>query len=291
MCTAVSYKTQNTYFGRNLDLEYSYSEYVCVTPRKFPLSFRHRDTLTHHHAFIGMAHIENGYPLYYDAVNEKGLAIAGLRFTDSAPYAKDAAGIASFELIPFLLSSCSSLDEVKHALHSIKITDDHFSQSLKNTPLHWMAADNTGSVVLEWSENGLNIFDNPTGVLTNNPSFDRQIQTSFPLLPGGLSSEERFVRAAHVLKNSVSGTSEAESISQFFHILGSVTQVRGCNVTDEGLEITVYSSCMNLSRGIYYYKTYENSRITAVCLQGAELDSRDLITFPLRTAQDIRREN
>ena len=291
MCTAVTYKTQNSYFGRNLDLEYSYGECVAVTPRSFPLIFRHRDVTAHHYAFIGMAHIANATPLYYDAVNEKGLAAAGLRFTHSAPYAKEKNGIASFEVIPFILGTCASVSEVKTTLSGMNITDEQFSQELPNTPLHWMIACSDGSAVLEWSEEGIKIFDNPVGVLTNNPSFDRQLKASFPSLPGGLTSEERFVRAAHVRKHSVSDTSEAASISQFFHILGSVSQTRGCNVTEDGLEITVYSSCMNLDRGIYYYKTYENSRITAIDLQRTDLDSAVLSTFPLHTAQDIRRVN
>jgi len=291
MCTAVTYKTKDSYFGRNLDLEYSYGECVAVTPRNLPLIFRHRDVTAHHYAFIGMAHIANATPLYYDAVNEKGLAAAALRFTHSAPYAKEKVGIASFEVIPFVLGTCASVSEVKSALAGMNITDEHFPPNLPNTPLHWMIADRHSSAVLEWNEDGLKIFDNPVGVLTNNPSFDRQLKTSFPSIPGGSSSEERFVRAVHVRKNSVSDVSEAASISQFFHILGSVSQTRGCNVTEDGLEITVYSSCMNLDRGIYYYKTYENSRITAIDLQRTDLDSTSLLTFPLHTSQDIRRVN
>ena len=159
MCTAITYKTKNTYFGRNLDLEFSYGECVTVTPRNFTLNFRHHSPLKSHFAIIGMAHIENNFPLYYDAVNEKGLAVAGLRFTDSAPYAKSSAGIASFELIPYLLGSCETLGDAKKALYNISITDDHFSQKLQNEPLHWMVADKNGSLVLEWGENGLNIFD------------------------------------------------------------------------------------------------------------------------------------
>ena len=253
MCTAITYKTKNTYFGRNLDLESSYGECVTITPRNFPFNFRHLPSANRHYAIIGMAHIADNYPLYYDAVNEKGLAIAGLRFTDSAPYAKNCAGIASFELVPFLLGSCETLDDVKKALSILNITDDHFSQKLQNEPLHWMVADKNGSLVLEWSENELNIFDNPIGVLTNNPSFDRQRHTSFQILPGGLSSTERYARARHVLEKSLSDPSEAASISQFFHILGSVWQTRGCNLTEDGAEITIYSSCLNLNEGMYYY--------------------------------------
>ena len=72
MCTAVTYKTKDHYFGRNLDLEGSFGETVTVTPRNFPLPFRKMGMLETHYAMIGMAHIAEGYPLYYDATNEKG---------------------------------------------------------------------------------------------------------------------------------------------------------------------------------------------------------------------------
>ena len=58
-------------------------------------------------------------------------------------------------------------------------------------------------------------------------------------LPGDLSSQSRFVRVAYTKMNSKSGDSEEESVSQFFHILGSVDQQRGCcEVADGKYEIT-----------------------------------------------------
>ena len=80
MCTAVTYKTKDFYFGRTLDYEFSYGNEVTITPRNYPFKFRHTDILKNHFAIIGMAHVANGYPLYYDAINEKGLGMAGLNF-------------------------------------------------------------------------------------------------------------------------------------------------------------------------------------------------------------------
>jgi len=111
-------------------------------------------------------------------------------------------------------------------------------------------------------------------------------------LPGDLSSASRFVRGAFVRLNSVSGETEEESVSQFFHILGSVEQQRGCVEMEEGeYELTVYSSCCNTDRGIYYYRTYENSQITAVDLHREDLNGGDLISYPLIQGQQIRRQN
>ena len=72
MCTAATYQTECFYMGRTLDYEFSYGEEITITPREFPFEFRHGGTLSNHYAIIGMAHAAGGYPLYYDAVNEKG---------------------------------------------------------------------------------------------------------------------------------------------------------------------------------------------------------------------------
>ena len=111
-------------------------------------------------------------------------------------------------------------------------------------------------------------------------------------LPGDLSSQSRFVRAAFVKLNSVSGDSEAESVGQFFHILGSVEQQRGCcEVGDGKYEITVYTSCCNADKGIYYYTTYENRQITAIDMQKEDLEGNQLIKFPLVQGEQIKMQN
>ena len=86
MCTAVTYKTKDSYFGRNLDLEYSYKETVTITPRNYPFKFRKVGDNNKHFAIIGMAYVSDNYPLYYDAINEKGLGMAGLNFPSNAHY-------------------------------------------------------------------------------------------------------------------------------------------------------------------------------------------------------------
>lgn len=76
MCTAATYKTKDFYMGRTLDYEFSYGDEITVTPRNYPFHFRHMEELENHYAIIGMAHVADDYPLYYDAVNEKGLGMA-----------------------------------------------------------------------------------------------------------------------------------------------------------------------------------------------------------------------
>jgi len=315
MCTAVSFLKKDHYFGRNLDLEYSYDETVTVTPRNFPFRFRSGPALDNHYAFIGVAHVEEGYPLYYDATNEKGLSMAGLNFPVSTDYkdpAADKDNIAPFEFIPWVLGRCANLSEARRLLERVNLTETAFSEKFPLTPLHWMVADRSGSLAVECARDGLRVHENPTHVLTNEPPFRVQMWnlcnylglSAQPTvnrfapkvdlraisrgmgamgLPGDLSSQSRFVRAAFVRLNAVCGDSEQECVSQFFHILGSVAQQRGCVRTEKGkYDITVYSSCCNTDKGIYYYKTYEGSHIHAVDLHRENLDGSDLAVYPMK---------
>lgn len=324
MCTAITMQTRDFYFGRTLDYEFSYSEEVTVTPRNFPLTFRHWGTLDSHYAILGMAHVVEDYPLYFDAVNEKGLAIAGLNFVGYAHYRENAEGkdnIASFEFIPWILAQCGSVQEARTLLKRINLTNTSFSEDLPPAQLHWLLADSREAITIESVKEGLRIYENPVGVLTNNPPFDEQLfqlnnfmhlSSKEPKnrfspkielkaysrgmgamgLPGDLSSQSRFVRAAFTRLNSVCGMSEAESVSQFFHILGAVEQVKGCCEVSEGeYERTLYTSCCNTDKGIYYYTTYQNCQITAVQLHKEKLDDIFLVRYPLITGEQIRMQN
>lgn len=318
MCTAVSYKNGDHYFGRNLDLEYCYNEAVTITPRRYPFEFRKMPSINSHYAIIGMAHVHNGYPLYYDAGNEKGLGMAGLSFPHYAKYNEEenhADNIAPFELIPWVLSQCKSIEEAKALLSSINIMSASYSEEMPLTPLHWMISDSERSIVVESTASGLKIFDNPVGVMTNSPTFDfhltnlnnymalsnKEAEDRFTPnnylkafskgmgaigLPGDYSSVSRFVKAAFVLGNSACEEREEDNVSQFFHILGSVSHPRGCVDLENGkYEITVYSSCCNTDKGIYYYTTYNNSRVNAVDMHREDLDSAELISYPLLSQQ------
>lgn len=324
MCTAITYKTKDHYFGRTLDLEFSYNETVTITPRNFPFRFRKVRDLKRHYAMIGMAFVVDHCPLYYDATNEKGLSMAGLNFPGNADYKPervDKENVAPFEFIPWILGQCATVAEARERLEQINLVKIDFSEELPLAPLHWMISDREESITVESVKEGLKVYDNPVGVLTNNPVFDMQmfnlnnymhLSTKPPVncfskkldletysrgmgamgMPGDLSSESRFVRASFTKMNSVCGDSESESISQFFHILGSVFQTRGCVcMGEEEYEITTYSSCCNTDKGIYYYTTYENSQITGVDMCRVNLEGCMLTTYPLLQGQHIRMQN
>ncbi|MBE5772855.1 MAG: choloylglycine hydrolase family protein [Clostridiales bacterium] len=327
MCTAIAYKNGDLYFGRNLDLDHSYDERVTITPRCYPLHFDRLGSasdLTAHHAMIGMAYIVDDYPLYYDATNEKGLSMAGLNFPGFARYLPEATGMYNIlpaEFIPWILGQCASVSEARTLIARTNLVDIAFRRDLPNTPLHWIIAGHDGCIAVEPMEDGLKVHDDPAEVLTNSPPFDfhmlnlprymtlspmppeNRFSKEIPLkpyglgmgamgLPGDLSSASRFVRAAFVKHNSISGKNEPANVNQVFHILSNVAYPCGSvQLGKDRCQTTRYTSCCNADKGIYYYTTYENSRVTAVRLRREDKCGSDLIAFPLRKEWDVREEN
>lgn len=378
MCTAVTYRTEDHYFGRTLDYTCSYGETVTVTPRRFPFHFRLAGSMETHFAMIGTAFVTEGQPLYYDATNEKGLSMAGLNFPGNGFYpaasghavcgngAGEGEGskveIASFEIIPWILGQCTTAAQARTLLKRCRIVNLAFQDSLPPASLHWTIADRDSAITVESMRDGMHIYENPIGILTNNPPFDYQMMhlnqylsltPEVPVnrfcsrldlqpqsqgvgafgLPGDASSQSRFVRAAFTKLNAVSGPSEMDSVSQFFHILEAVSVPRGTVrlreeiQTDEeqahaaphgtklhengrdgdgrkrkdddvipqrerlSYDTTIYSSCCNTDKGIYYYRTYENSQISGVALHRTELDDFRLRSWPLIREQQIRMQN
>lgn len=324
MCTAVTYKTKDFYFGRTLDYEFSYGDEITITPRNYVFNFRNKEAIHTHYAIIGMAYITENYPLYYDAINEKGLGIAGLNFVGNAYYNEIKEGkdnIAQFEFIPWILSQCATVKEAKALIEKINLTNISFNEKLPLAQLHWLIADENEAITVESVKEGIKIYENSVGALTNNPTFDKQLfnlnnyinlSTKTPTnkflenlnlqtysrgmgaigLPGDLSSQSRFVRVSFVKMNSISKDDEKSSVSQFFHILNSVDQQRGCCELENGeYEITIYTSCCNATKGIYYYTTYENHQINAVDMHKEKLDGHELVRYQLISEEQINIQN
>ena len=319
MCTAISLNSGKHLFGRTLDLEFSYGENVVITPENFAFHLRHQIPVVHHPALVGTAHIADGFPLYYDAMNSSGLCAAALNFPGYAVYQDPKpmkVNLAAFEVIPYILSACQTLEEARNLLGKINVTREQFSEKLPSTPLHWIFADASGAIVAEPLTNGLRIFENPFGVLTNSPPFDYHTthladflslnsappkNTLFPSadlrpysrgmgaigLPGDLSSASRFVRAAFV-KAHTNLIDSGDEISRFFHVIGAVAQPNGCALTDDGKPIrTIYSSCIDTTEQIYYFTTYGCRRIRAVRINNETASFAKLSIFPMIDKEDI----
>lgn len=323
VCTAISVTVRDNYFGRNLDFDHDFGEKIVVTPKQYKFQFRNGMVSNNHYAIIGMALPVDSYPLYFDASNDKGLSMAGLNFPDIAHYnnaIQEKENVASFEFIPWILTQCKNVSEAERLIKNINITNWEFKAGIAPTPLHWIVADKNRAITVEQTKEKMNIYENSVGVLTNSPAFDMQLinlsnymhlsaknpENTFSDkveiktysmgmgaigLPGDLSSMSRFVRACFVKLNSVYGETESEIVNQFFHILYSVYQQKGCSKVGKGYEITNYTSCCNTDKGIYYYTTYNNASINAVDMRRENLDSSELIVYNMIKKQEINIQN
>ncbi len=314
MCTAICYRSNASYFGRNLDLHCGYGESVVITPREYEMKMRFEKPIKSHYSMIGMAAVVDDFPLYYEATNEKGLSMAGLRFPDNAVYYQFAKGkdnVAPFEFVPWVLTQCSRIDEVKALLGRMNLINVAFSEQLPLSPLHWMISDKKHSIVVEPLRDGLKVYDDPFEVLTNNPPFEyhytnvsnymglstghatSRFEEKIPTknyslglgafgLPGDFSSSSRFIKALFVKENSVSDNTEKSNVNQFFHILNSVAMPKGCVRAEEDFEYTRYSSCCNADRGVYYYTTYESLGIHSISMHDVDLNQSHLYTYDVK---------
>lgn len=326
MCTSIIFSPNKHYFGRNFDYEISYGQEVTITPRNFNLEFRKLKNIQTHYAMIGIADVADNYPLYFDAANEKGLGMAGLAYAGNAYYQEEIPGkdnVTSFEIIPWILGQAQNIDEAKNLLKNANVVNISFTKNMPTSPLHWLLADKSGkSIVVEPDKDGLHIYDNPAGVLTNNPTFPKQLfnlnnyQEVSPSvhkntlapglkldnysralashnLPGGMDSSSRFVRATfakfHAPANS---TTEEETVNNYFHILHAVEQPKGLDeVAPNSYEYTIYTDCANLEDGLFYYTTYDNKQINQVNMNKENLDSSNLICYKMNDKIKFNKQN
>lgn len=315
MCTSIAYSDRGLY-GRNLDLDTPFGEQVVITPRDFPFTFHHLPPMPHHPALTGMATVAHNTPLYAEAANEHGLYMAGLYFPGNAHYfdAPDpaACNVAPFELIPLVLGRCKTLAQARELLATVRLVAEPFAPGFPLAPLHWHIADATGALVAEPMADGLHLYEDPAGVLTNNPPFPwhqtnlhnyRGLSTAAPAnslapslelplcgqgfgalgLPGDASPVSRYLRAMFTKAHAVFGPDRDCGIVQFFHVLDAVAMVRGTVTTDQGgCDETRYSSCIDAQTGTYYYKTYDSGSLHAVTMDEAARLGSDLRVYPLQ---------
>ncbi len=319
MCTSIAWNNGDFYIGRNMDISFDFDRKIVVVPRNYPFQFKEVSTIDNHYAIMGAAMVVDNYPLFAEAVNEKGLYMAGLNFPKMAKYNKSMIGkenISVVELMPYILCKAESVDEANMLLQKINVTDTPFMPSLPIPSLHFIISDKNSSIVVECTKNGMHIYENKTGVMTNNPSFDMQmhnlnnfmhLSNKNPTntmtneidlehycmgmgalgLPGDFSSQSRFVKAYFLKANAVADKTESASMAQMFHMLDAVSMVRGAVMEGENYDITVYACCINADKGIYYYKTYESSMISAVNMHNENLEGDELIVFPYNTNSQI----
>lgn len=314
MCTGVRFSDDkgNMFFGRNLDWSEGYGQKVVITPREFVYKSAFMGEMSPKcGAIIGMAIIEENVPLYFDCCNEEGLGIAGLNFPGYAQYEKDVVfdktNVAAYEFPLYVAMNFKTVKEAREALSKIAIVAKPINDKFPVSQLHFIIGDGKESIVVEYTERGMEIFDNPVDVLTNQPGYAwhkenlRNYLNLFPQmpkevkwneakmtafgsgsllrgLPGDYYSPSRFVRVAYLNTHYPVKTTEAENISRLFHTLAGVSMIDGAAEMANGkFEITVYTGGYSAATGTYYYNTYEDSAIRAVKMADYKIRGNELI--------------
>lgn len=292
MCTAILW---NSYFGRTLDYELSFGEQVVLVPRRMPLEFCIKPPLKSHYAILGMAAVQSGVPLFFDGMNERGLAMAGLQFAEFADYSKGGT-LAPFELIPWVLGQCADLAQARRLLRGQQLCDISFAKDLPNAPLHWMIADGSGALILEPTAEGLQMYDATEGVLTNSPPYpyhklryeELQHLSAEPAphsarrglqavgLPGDYSSASRFIRAAFIRAHL-----RGEGEGAFYSMTDNISVPRGCIRLPQGDAFTRYTCCCDLKGGIYSYTTHQTRAPIAFSFAERDLDGDQIFCCKL----------
>ncbi len=325
MCTAIFLNKKHVIFGRNMDISYSFGEQVVIMPRCYPIHFKARATINKHYGMIGMACVVNGTPLYSDGMNEHGLCVAALNFQGYAHYIEEThanrISLAPYEVIPFLLATCKNIDEVRKVVQSLELINIPFGDKFQLPYLHWMISDQKECVVLESVKDGIRLYENPVGVMTNNPEFSfhttnlnqylnvspKSRRSDFgerldlrPLghgdggmsLPGDTGSVSRFVRGVFVKENATTEDDVEREIAQFFRISSQVAVVKGNVILeDHRSNYTTYTSCMVPELNGYFYTTYYNQQITGITMSKEEIEGNNLVQISLEQNPQINWKN
>lgn len=329
MCTGLVLQAKNGdhLFGRNMDIEFSFNQSIIFLPRNYEgVNSETGRKVNPKYAVLGMGTIFNNYPTFADGLNEKGLAAAGLNFPQYAYYPAEReegkVNVPQYDFLLWILANFESVDELKETLKNTLIVDERISKNVPNSTLHWIATDVTGkSIVIEQSREGLKVFDNPVGVLTNSPTFDWHVTnlnqyvnmsynhvsglklddkelvalgagTGLVGLPGDFTPASRFLRAAFLRDAMLKNAKDTLGMTEFFHILNNVAMVSGAVLTEAGKnDITQYTACMNLEEKTYSYNTYENNQINVIDMKKEDINGTEMKTYKYNTTLNVNYEN
>jgi choloylglycine hydrolase len=318
-CTGIMLKAKDNtvVYGRTMEWgAFDLNSHVAIVPRGYsftgqtPDGFIGRQWKTKY-GFVAIDILEK--EIFGDAMNEKGLAIGAFYQPGFASYmkydkAKAADTISAVDLGAYVLGNFATVDEVAGGIKKIRVVGLVLKEIGIEVPLHWMVVDKTGkSIVIEYLNGELQIFDNPLGVITNSPEYHwhmtnlrNHVNLSavampamkledidfHPLgagsgmigLPGDYTPPSRFVRAVAWTQTARPTETSGETIYEVLRILdgfnlplGSAEGSGQANKLLEGMRSsTIWTSAWDLNEGILYYHTQHNRRVRK--LRMTELD-------------------
>lgn len=300
MCTAITLQAQSKelFFVRNMDFSYDITPQLYIVPSSYVwYGNLNNNQFRDSYRFIGLGQELEGILGFFDGVNEKGFAAAALYFADYAQYDtetthKAAEPVASIDFLHYILGRCASVKELPALLKDITIIG--IPDPVTNTiaPLHWIAADRSGAcAAIEPTERGLELINNPIGIMSNSPDFQwhmtnlRNYIGASPMqteevfwdnirltpfgqaggtlpLPGGFTSPERFVRTAYLKAHLPEPKDSSEAIAACFHIMENVSIPKGAVITKRNTyDYTRYTAIINTSTCEYFYKIYDDIHV------------------------------
>ncbi|WP_422928655.1 linear amide C-N hydrolase [Singulisphaera sp. PoT] len=262
-----------------------------------------------------------GFDEIVDGINEKGLVAAAFYHPDYAKYQTirkedESKTLAPWEFPTWLLSSFATVAEAKQAASSVKVGATTIPPALPITPpLHYILHDATGAcAVIEFTDGEMRIFDNPLGVITNAPTFDWHLTnlrnyvnlspTNVPPvdvagiklgplgqgsgwlgLPGDYTPPSRFIRAVAFSQGAEPAPTAEAGVNLAAHILNTFDifagAVRSKDPSIPFLEITQWTVYADITNKCFYFKTYDDQRISKVDLTKLDFGSGKVLSIPM----------
>jgi choloylglycine hydrolase len=265
-----------------------------------------------------------GLPYATDGMNEAGLTVGVLFFPGFAEFQEPSANqqsatVSSVDLANYLLSNFATVDEARQALSKIRVVRNPEIEKAFGTPIpiHHIVTDATGtSIVIEYTNGALSIYDNKVGAMTNSPNYDwhllnlRNYANLQPLgapasrnidgvslapfgagsgvlgLPGDFTPPSRFIRAVAFVntmtpvKDATEGVSAASTMLNNFDIPQGLVR-EGAGPEDFHLGYTQWSVVADTRHKVYYYWTMYDRRMRSVDFSKLDFNAQKVSAFPL----------
>lgn len=320
MCTAITFKTMDNFnfLARTMDFSFQLDAEPVYIPKNYTFNSHVKDEkFVSKYSFIGSGRDMHGY-LFADGLNEKGFGIATLYFEENAKFSSrknpKKLNIASDELVSWALGNISSVKEFENEINNLNIMGVKNEILGKILPLHWIISDKTGETkCLEITSDGVNLYENRVGVMTNSPKFTwhltnlshfNGLQPNEPSekqygnfktisdgpgnglmgMPGDYTSASRFIRAS-VLKQYTSGVKGPEKgLNAVIHILNSVDIPKGVKITNtknNTSDFTQYKGIMDLTNLSYYMLSYDSFLPHKVTLDEKMMKKNEPVVLPI----------
>ena len=255
------------------------------------------------YGYIGLAVHEKEF--IAEGLNEAGLSAGLFYFPNYGSYQLydekyNSTTIADLQLVSWILSQFATVDEVKSNINNVRVVSLMGGDGSEEA-IHWRVGDKSGKQIVIEIEKGVpHVYDNPIGVLTNAPNFPWHLSNlsnyinltpinppahkmadfmvepighgnGFLGLPGDFTPPSRFVRAAFFKSTAPMLATARQTMLQCFHILNNFDIPIGMNFPKNEIpdlpSATQWTSVIDLTNKVVYYKTFDNNNIRMIDLK------------------------